>query len=323
MRRRIIFGSFILVMACSSSGSDFKVQEVSADQACTDYADAVCELLNKCSQATVQIAFGDLATCKKRFVINCPKTFQANGTSATPPKMEQCKLDAAGLACDKLFANEVPKNCLPEPGKLVDGSACGDDSQCVSTFCSRKGDVCGVCSKAISAGDACAKDGGGFLGSGDCGRGLVCANKICVKPKLKDETCDPKTSPCVTGLSCYGGKCVPGAKGGEKCDDAETAAPRCDTTQPLFCYGLGAGKVCKAVSIVAAGEKCGLVAETFVACSASGFCQGLSPPLKLQGTCIAPAADGGTCNTESGPNCLPPARCVSGQCKLPDPTTCK
>jgi hypothetical protein len=48
------------------------------------------------------------------------------------------------------------------------------------------------------------------------------------------------------------------------------------------------------------------------------------------GTCVADAADGTSCNTQTGPACIPPARCatgsptaVSGTCRFPDPTTCK
>lgn len=307
----------MLFVACSSAPGE--VVTVTAEQACSDYAAAVCDELNKCAPLLVSLSFNDVATCKTRVIINCPKIFEANGTSATPAKLEQCKLDASNLACNDLFANAVPPACVPSPGTLVDGNACGDDAQCVSTFCSRKSDaVCGVCAKLPSAGAPCT--GSSFLGGGDCGRGLVCANKVCVKPKLKDETgCDSTTAPCLAGLSCFGGKCVTAAKGGEACDGAEKTGPNCDLTQGFYCAGL-VSKSCKSAKVVAAGQPCGFISGEVVACGGGSTCKNVTG---TAGTCMAPAADGGACDPVKGPDCLGPAKCVANQCKIADPTTCK
>jgi hypothetical protein len=321
MRSTSLFlGSFVLFVACSSGPG--AVAEVSADQACSDYAAAFCDLVDKCGPFFLKLGYGDAATCKTRAIIECPQVFKANGTSATPAKLEQCKLDAASLACEDLLAYVVPTDCVPSPGSLVDGTACGDDAQCKSTYCSKKDGVCGVCAALPSAGGPCVNNSG-FLGSGDCGRGLTCANKICVKPKRKDETgCDSTTAPCVAGLSCYGGKCVTAATVDQPCDGGEKTNPNCDFTKGLFCAGvIPANKKCKAIGTVGDGQPCGLLTDTLVLCAGGGFCKGATAT--TPGTCLAPAKDGATCDNVNGPGCLGPAKCVSGQCKLPDPTTCK
>jgi hypothetical protein len=43
----------------------------------------------------------------------------------------------------------------------------------------------------------------------------------------------------------------------------------------------------------------------------------------LRSKCIAPAADGASCDFLDGPECLPPAQCISGKCLVPDPTACR
>jgi hypothetical protein len=40
------------------------------------------------------------------------------------------------------------------------------------------------------------------------------------------------------------------------------------------------------------------------------------------GLCVAPAADGSACNTDSGPDCETPAKCVGGTCQLPGSMSC-
>jgi hypothetical protein len=40
------------------------------------------------------------------------------------------------------------------------------------------------------------------------------------------------------------------------------------------------------------------------------------------GSCVAAAADGAACNPTNFINCLAPATCTSGLCKLPDPSSC-
>ncbi len=313
MRRIVPVFGLLLAMGCSSGSSGSSTPTVSAAQACDDAISALCDTYNKCVPFFLQVGFGDVATCKTRLKLGgCEKSFALNGTSATPDKLEQCAKDIPGVTCSDVLGKKQVASCVPTPGTLVDGSACAEDAQCVSTFCSKKSDSnCGVCAKLPASGADCP---GGT--NEECGRELICVSKKCYKPGAKDATCDKTTQPCGAGLSCYGGKCVTAAKAGEKCDGQEKTAPNCDITAGLGCNPLNG--TCQILPVSKPGEPCGLTGSDYKVCGAGGRCSGAAT-----GTCQAPAADGAACDTAKGPDCLAPARCVSGQCKLPDPTTCK
>jgi hypothetical protein len=38
--------------------------------------------------------------------------------------------------------------------------------------------------------------------------------------------------------------------------------------------------------------------------------------------CVAPAADGASCDSVMGPGCLSPALCRNGVCTVPSPASC-
>jgi hypothetical protein len=323
MRARILFATLaactltLSPLSCSSSGSSTPAGPT-VDQACDSYIGALCNQIQKCAPFFVQLVYGDVATCKTRALINCSKAFTAEGTSLTTTKADTCAKDFAAQTCGDLFAATTPSSCVPDPGKLADGTACGDDAQCQSTFCSRMGKTCGVCAKPPSSGAACKEDH-------DCGHGMNCTNKTngtgtCSKPVASGGTCDASTSPCGAGLSCFGGKCVAPAAAGAACDPDAKTAPSCDITQGYFCVK----NVCKAVKLAKAGETCGFVAATsdFILC-AGGFDNCALTAGTMTGVCTAPAADGAACDDAKGPHCTPPAECVSNQCKISDPSACK
>jgi hypothetical protein len=79
-----------------------------------------------------------------------------------------------------------------------------------------------------------------------------------------------------------------------------------------------AANVCKQVSLANAGESCGTVNGTLVACAANGRCQNMGGT----STCQAALEDGASCSA-AVPNCEPPAQCLNGTCTIPDPGTCK
>ncbi len=316
--------SFLLLsitVACSSGSTVAVPAEVTAEEACTAYVGGLCDLISRCAPLLTNAAFADLATCKSRLNMQCANVFKATGTSATPSRMDQCAKELATATCTDAFANNLPASCTPQPGTLVDGTGCGDDAQCQSTICLKKGeDTCGVCGKQPSVGSSCT--GGGFLGNNPCGRGLTCANGTCVKQLAKGASgCDSKTAPCQGGLSCASGTCVDAATEGQKCDSSGATAPDCNILIGLFCNPTT--KVCQKFKNAKAGEACGVVGGTdYAFCVGGSFCKtsGTTPP---SGTCLAAAADGGACDSKNGPTCLAPARCTSGLCKLPDAWACK
>jgi hypothetical protein len=295
----------ILAILVAGCGND-----VSPDKACADAAAALCAQLEMCGAPLITQQFGDVATCQTRSTITCPSTFMAPSTAATPSHLEKCAKAVPSLTCAQLYTRDTPAACAPEPGKLADGSACGDDAQCANAYCKKPaGQVCGVCSKRAAAGAACALDA-------DCDYNLTCANSSCVAYAAAGATCDAG-HPCARPNVCKAGVCAAPAQAGQACTPS-TGGGDCDLTAGLFCHPTM--RTCVAVMWAGAGQPCGFVNNNVVACSGSGHCQ--VPNLMVMGTCVAPAADGAACDTTNGPDCLPPAECVGGVCKLPNPASC-
>jgi hypothetical protein len=294
----------VLAILASGCGSD-----VSPDKACADAAAALCNKLETCAAPLITQQFGDVMTCITRSTITCPATFTAPSTGATPSHLEDCSKSADMVTCAQLFTRDTPAACVPQAGKLPDGSACGDDSQCSNAYCKKPaGQVCGVCSKRAAAGAACALDA-------DCDYKLACANQVCVAYGAAGATCDAG-HPCGLPNVCKNGVCAAPGEAGATCTPSADGGD-CDKTAGLFCHPTM--RTCVTVMFVGAGQACGFVNGNIVACSGSGHCKVAGG---LMGTCLAPAADGAACDTTNGPDCMPPAQCVSSVCKLPNPASC-
>lgn len=297
--RRLLF---LWVLVCSGCGS------VSPDKACTDAATALCNKLQSCASALVTVLYGDVATCVARGKLGCLPSLMAPSTSASPDKLDSCANATGAISCGALFSRDAPPPaCKTDPGKLANGTACGEDAQCTSAFCKKtSGQPCGVCGARAPAGGACAV-------SADCDYGLACGNQLCVAYGMAGSSCDGG-HPCAAPNVCKAGVCAAGGSAGQACDPA---ARDCDPTQPLFCSPTS--RVCTTVTFAAAGQPCGFINGGYVACSAAGHCR---IGTGFAGTCVAPAADGTACDTTNGPDCMGPATCVGGLCKLPNPASC-
>jgi hypothetical protein len=307
----VSFGSF----GCSSSSSDSSPPAgPTADQACTDIAAAYCDKVSACAPVYVQLGYGDLAACKAAFKPNCLSGLSAPSTGSTPQLVSDCSKAAPSIACADLFSNRVPTACQPVAGKLADGAACGDDSQCTSKYCSTSDTaICGKCGAAPAAGASCATQ--------KCGPGLVCASSTCVVPAKTGETCNDKV-PCELGLSCTDGKCgAPASNVGDDCSLDGKGKPLCDfINKALFCL---AAK-CVQAKLHNVGETCGYDTTTMEVsgCAAEGFCK-KDKPTDPAGKCIAAAKVGEKCDATAGPNCDLSLKCVAGTCTKQDPASCK
>ncbi|MEO7111111.1 MAG: hypothetical protein ABI183_11795 [Polyangiaceae bacterium] len=267
----------------SASGSDSAVS-ADATKACADAADAFCTQLQTCSSFGLQVGYGDLATCKTRFALGCAQTFSFPGTSSTPATTEACAAALPAISCSDFISQNLGSACTTQPGTVANGSPCGDDAQCSSTFCARAPDSqCGTCSAVSTAGGACANQS------------------------------------CSTGFACPtgGSTCLTPVAG--QVNDACQAQSDCDVAHAVGCNTNN--KKCIALAVAASGGSCGadsITPSKFTLCPANGSCDAL-----LGGSCHATAADGAACSTaSSGPNCLAPAKCVGSICKLPDATAC-
>jgi len=269
----------------ASTRPDATAEEV---QSCNGFADAFCNRLQTCSSFVMSVLYGDVATCRQRWVLSCLPNYNVRGTSASAAKTNACAQTLPTLACDNFVLGDFGTMCTPAPGMLAQGAACGDDAQCASTFCARSAtSVCGTCQPVTNPGDPCVQ------GSCSVSTNTVCpaGTSTCVKPKA----------------GVVGDPCV----GQEECDVGRQVG--CNTAT---------SKRCIALTLTPSGGTCGansiLNTTTVAVCGAGGTCN-----LPYMGMCTPFAADGQTCSTgDTGAHCVQPAKCVGGRCVVPDPSTC-
>jgi hypothetical protein len=306
-------------MACSSNADTENETGVTREKACEDISKAICDQYSKCLPLFISLGFGDVATCVSRTKVGCPTGFDAPSTSSNPARVASCAAEIGKLTCEGL-TQATPAVCIPEPGGLADGASCADDAQCKSTWCAKNEDAsCGTCAVQPAVGAACVDLGKKNDGSTQksCGRNLECAKDACAKPAPTGAACSD-SQPCGIGLACFNSKCVAAGKPGSKCDPAGVTEPGCDLLQGSFCNQTT--KVCQAFIYSKAGEPCSFSATEIKVCSAGSKCIGATAT--SPGTCVAPAADGAACNVTNGPDCLAPAKCRDGLCKLPSASAC-
>jgi hypothetical protein len=240
--------------------------------------------------------------------------------------------DFASYSCGDFGDSNPPADCTPG-GSRPTGAACAFNGQCASAYCSKnKNAACGTCDVAPAAGDAC--------DSSNCGHDQVCVvdatanTTLCQVRGTLNSACSTDL-PCGTGLSCVGSTAT--ATG--TCQNALSTAgaacggtmPGCDGNAGFRCGGPAGSKTCMVIAIVGDGMPCGSLSDGSFAQCQQGDCYtatGLASGGQM-GTCQTDAADGAPCDTQLGPGCTPPAKCVlsgttstSGICTVPLGSTC-
>jgi hypothetical protein len=302
-----------------------------ADQACMALAQAECDKRDSCSNGSnITHAFGEKGVCVTRLKLQCTEALAAPGTGNSPTNASACASAFATLSCNDFFDNKLPAACAPT-GARADGQPCAFNGQCTSGFCGGiHNTLCGTCAPQPQPGDSCADSG--------CGHGQACASSTmtCQNLGLLNQACG-SGMPCGNGLSCVatavdGGTAsacalaigqVGGACGG-------ATMPSCDATLGLHCGGTSGAKTCAADVFVAAGAACGNLGGGMAAQCQAGSCYTSTGTAGQSdsGICKADGADGATCDTAIGPDCVRPARCVvtaggtSGVCTLPTGAGC-
>jgi hypothetical protein len=305
----------LLVLVLAGCGSD-----LSRDQACTDLATARCGALMTCSSADLQRRWPDADTCEAREKLACMDSLAAPETAATPTTMKDCADALAEEACPAFLSGDMPPTaCLPQHGPRAAGAPCAFAAECASGFCSVADDaLCGTCAAAPAPGASCATSG--------CGPTITCVKStmLCQIPGAATAACS-KDLPCEAGLACVGatttamGTCQAEVTTQDAaCDPKRMTGPDCSAAAGLTCDTQT--MTCVQQPLAAANQPCGLIGTTRTACSGGATC--VIPQGEQMGLCVAPAADGGACNTDSGPDCETPAKCVSGTCQLPGSMSC-
>jgi hypothetical protein len=324
----------VLLPNCGGSGD-------SADKACAILAKAQCDQRLGCTNAIqtdgvfILNTYGNMTTCLERQQEACVNNATAPGTGTSPAQLEKCASEYANWLCADLFDNNAnpPIDCAP-PGKLANGQTCAFAGQCASRFCSGiKNASCGVCADEPLDGDSCTTSG--------CAPGQACktesSNAMVCRDRLPvgDTTCTTDTV-CQAFSSCVGdsapktGVCTLTSSAlGAACGGTN---PACESNLGLACLGAAGAKTCQQVAYVRAPGACGALPDGSRAECINADCFTANGPAAATDTdaiCKAQVADGQACDTQLGPLCLAPARCVTsvgataGLCTVPSATLCK
>lgn len=331
----LAFVSIALLPNCGSSGD-------SPEKACAILAQAQCERRQACTNAIQQDGvfilntYGDMTTCLAQQQEACVNNATAPGTGTSPAQLEKCAGEYATWSCTDLFDNSAnpPPDCAP-PGKLTNGQVCAFAGQCVSRFCSgTKNASCGVCADEPLDGASCATSG--------CAPGQACVTgaMICRDRLLVgDATCTSNTV-CQAFSTCVGASATDATKTGVCTTTASAVGDACGGTNPacegnlgLACLGASGAKTCQQVAYVQDPGACGALPDGSRAECINADCFTTTVPdaaTDTKATCKAKHTEGLPCDTQLGPLCLAPARCVTsppestaGTCVVPSAAACK
>jgi hypothetical protein len=293
--------SVFLSLACGPGG---EAPQDTGD-VCDTLSVARCQQLRICAPAELAVRYGDLATCESQQYFVCNNELTATGTGLTAAHETTCAQAVSAQACTDFLNDLLPAACNPVAGKRAANEVCAFSSQCASTYCAVVANTpCGTCQPPPTAGSSCA--------STPCGPAFVC---------------DPTPQTCVAGLTCVAqtALCAPdGTTSGATCDPQHVTAPDCDARLGLTCEG--SPPTCQQSPLAGDGAACGAVGEQFVSCQ-RGACA--LPEGQSAGVCQGWAPVDESCDTQLGPDCQAPARCITtngnpgpGTCLLPADSLC-
>ena len=279
---------------------------LTADEACNNLAVALCSKTDSCTPFATSIYYGDASACAARSKLSCVPALALSSTGATPAKIDACAKAVAALGCsDNQLAYSLP-DCVFK-GTLAAGTACGSNSQCVGGYCRFTSSTCGVCSSRNAAGGSC-------TAAADCVAGATCVNGTCATQLPIGMACSA-SKPCKLGLYCKAGSCAAaGTMANTPCDSNITES--CNFLAGFFC---GQSNVCVKSQVANTGSACGLSATNYTECTYGGTCNTSGGTV---GTCVAAVLDGQACDSTNALNCLAPATCENGTCKLTNPGSC-
>ena len=299
---------FLLFGLVNCSPGSGKSGDVTADQACSDYANAYCSAYANCSSFDGTLLYGSVSACVGRWKPICLSTINAPGTGFKPSVYESCAQAYASTKCDVLLSNGRPDACNVL-GSLAAGAACGDDSQCATGYCKVDFfETCGACTARVGLGATCTL-------SRDCESGACIAPGKCIAPAEAGGDCTATV--CAGTLNCVGATCQPPASLADTCI---LNPDPCDRDKGLSCDS-ATHKCVAPPPFASAGAGCFIPGDAgpgtgtpTATCTADSLCG-------ASNTCEAAIMDGAPCST-TGANCLYPAECVSGACTLPNPSAC-
>lgn len=295
-----------------STDADGSSNEASIPDACTQFATVRCATLFRCMPMTAAVVYPNEEQCAVQVGAACQAELASPGVSFVGQDKVACELARASLPCFELLLSwsydqpHVTACDLP-PGTASNGEICFFDSACASGQCAHDDGLpwtCGSCQDGLPLGASC------LYSIRECAPGTQClpvsgsaSESRCTAVARTGESCDAK--PCWDRAPCTAGVCPQPALGkqGAPC----TAGPA--SLQCLFdpqCYWDyycdAASNTCQPFPPLAAeGEPCD---DTF--CAGGAAC--------MPDGCSTPAAWDSPCSYD---NCVLPAACIDGICRLP------
>ncbi len=330
--RPIFLLPFVLLLVAVTGCDD------SPSAACGHFFDAQAAAGAKCGGGGPTFA----SSYRQAFINFCVKNeVDAPGSGITVGFLNACAdalSDDANLCVDQSNLTA----CTPPLGKLANGQACADSTQCAGGSCdmSQTNSACGVCVQLAIAGESCA--------STDCIPGLSClgdsnGGQTCIKEArlAVGATCSSTNAP---GDNCVSGSvCADNGNGASTCQKLPTKGQPCNTSDPACAQGLvcvsqtcatplGVGGdcptgaecqlslycdstslKCAAYTVAKAGDSCG---ASGIVCGAGLYCSSDASPV-----CVAYANVGQACSDTI--QCQPFITCTNNVCTAPAATVCQ
>jgi hypothetical protein len=307
-QRLIALIMVLISLSCCSSEP-----ELTADEACDEYATAYARNLQMCSNGLYFVQYS--ATGGKSWYMDalkqkCLREVTAPGAGTTAQWWKTCAAAVTQSTCDDWIDGRKPEDCVTPSGQNAVGDPCVFSSQCRSHNCSIVGaTLCGTCvadKEVIEAGQACR--------SGDTCEGGYYCDKVCTAYVGGAGVCD-------ANRLCGGNYTCVGTAGAQRCQAKRIRAgetcgeglPECSGYAWLGCNP--DTSKCELWGARTAGQTCG---GQFDYCSSGGLCVDTTSPF----LCMAPADDGSACDEVTGPKCKLFSHCIGGVCRARDPQSC-
>ena len=313
----------------SSCTHDSRSSAPDASEVCHAYAAAACAKYAACNPVNVRQDYGDVENCTARWTLSC-LVYAGNGWATA--QIEHCTEQIKpSTSCFEGNPGLI-KECWHTPGTLPSGATCDVSTQCASLTCEFRFElhadggfsipVCGACAPGARP------PGCGDAGACESPRRCVYGRDFkpqCTMPQPEGAPCVAQYGGCEDGLFCQR---PPSSSGTWVCSKLGAAGVAC-TDHDGCAHKAGlrciAG-VCDVPTFVATGAACDFEGRF---CE-NGHCQypmpvPLPPTPPGTPTCKAFLDEGSPCDDALSfePECRFPAKCRSGQCRLPGDAQCR
>lgn len=308
----VLDSSFVQDDASQTAASSDGGSSDAGASGCDAFLNAFCIQTEKCETAGFrQDWYGTVPKCVEQLQPSCAAELAAPGTATTEQTMNACAKALMLQSCAG-FLTAPPAACLT-PGTLANGAACEFPTQCASTYCAASG-FCGTCQPRVAAGAQCVPVADPRYVA--CESGLVCeysgSSSKCSTPLQAGATCDSSfMHQCTPPLTCLQGLCSPALA-----IDAGPCNLDSDCAGGAYCSVAFQATMCRMPTYQPPGAPCNF--QQGMPCGAGASCLA-GDAAATTGNCVAVAANGGPCGSDS--DCPVPGLCTSGACQLAVPAS--